>query len=252
MNVSNQQTFEAATYANQKQHSSEWNNEFDYIVCGSGSSGSVVAGRLAENPHVRVLLLEAGGSDETDMVLDTDRWPMNLGGDLDWGFVTEPNPNLNGRSILYSMGKVLGGGSSINVATWSRGHQADWDMYAAEAGDAGLGIRRNPPTSTAAELKTGLVLLIRTSMAWVEQCMCSRQTSGRFFSRDARRGRLFRTEALSKFWRPDDEGGRRLRRRGQHHSRREAAVCIPFLCLSPPTTVQPYRADGCTHHAHPL
>ncbi len=135
MNVSNQQTFEATTYANQKQHPSEWNNEFDYIVCGSGSSGSVVAGRLAENPHIRVLLLEAGGSDETDMVLDTDRWPMNLGGDLDWSFVTEPNPNLNGRSILYSMGKVLGGGSSINVATWSRGHQADWNMYAAEAGD---------------------------------------------------------------------------------------------------------------------
>ena len=86
-----------------------------------------------------MLLLEAGGSDETDMVLDTDRWPMNLGGELDWSFITEPNPNLNGRSILYSMGKVLGGGSSINVGTWSRGHKADWDMYAAEAGDRNWG-----------------------------------------------------------------------------------------------------------------
>ena len=109
--------------------------QFDYIVCGSGSSGSAVAGRLAANPEVRVLLLEAGGSDETDLVLDTDRWPMNLGGELDWSFVTEPNPNLNGRSNLYSMGKVLGGGSSINVGTWSRGHQADWDIYATETGD---------------------------------------------------------------------------------------------------------------------
>jgi choline dehydrogenase len=109
--------------------------QFDYIVCGSGSSGSAVAGRLAANPEVRVLLLEAGGSDETDLVLDTDRWPMNLGGELDWSFVTERNPNLNGRSILYSMGKVLGGGSSINVGTWSRGHQADWDIYATETGD---------------------------------------------------------------------------------------------------------------------
>jgi choline dehydrogenase len=108
---------------------------FDYIVCGSGSSGSVVAGRLAAYPEFRVLLLEAGGSDETELVLDTDRWPMNLGGELDWSFVTAPNPHLNGRSILYSMGKVLGGGSSINVGTWSRGHKADWDMYAAETGD---------------------------------------------------------------------------------------------------------------------
>jgi choline dehydrogenase len=108
---------------------------FDYIVCGSGSSGSVVAGRLAENPDVSVLLIEAGGSDNSDMVLDVDRWPMNLGGDRDWSFFAEPNPNLNGRTILYSMGKVLGGGSSINVGTWSRGHKADWDLYAAEAED---------------------------------------------------------------------------------------------------------------------
>ena len=113
----------------------ELSKQFDYIICGSGSSGSVVAGRLAANPNVNVLLLEAGGSDDTDLVLDTDRWPLNLGGELDWGFVAEPNPNLNGRSILYSMGKVLGGGSSINVGTWSRGHQADWDMYATETGD---------------------------------------------------------------------------------------------------------------------
>jgi choline dehydrogenase len=108
---------------------------YDYIICGAGSSGSVVAGRLAANPDISVLLLEAGGIDETDLVLDVDRWPMNLGGDLDWGFVTEPNPRLNGRTLLYSMGKVLGGGSSINVGTWLRGHKADWDTYAAESND---------------------------------------------------------------------------------------------------------------------
>jgi choline dehydrogenase len=60
---------------------------------------------------------------------------MTLGSELDWGFVAEPNPYLNGRAIPYSMGKVLGGGSSINVSTWSRGHRADWDFYASQAGD---------------------------------------------------------------------------------------------------------------------
>ena len=112
---------------------SEIKRNFDYIVCGSGSSGSVVARRLAENPDVTVLLLEAGGSDETDLIAYPNAWPKMLGSELDWGFVAEPNPKLNGRAISYSMGKVLGGGSSINVCTWSRGHKADWDFYASEA-----------------------------------------------------------------------------------------------------------------------
>jgi choline dehydrogenase len=104
-------------------------SHYDFIVCGSGSSGSVVANRLAENPEVNVLLLEAGGPDETELITNPNRWPMTLGTELDWGFVAEPNPQLNGRAIPYSMGKVLGGGSSINVCTWSRGHKADWDFY---------------------------------------------------------------------------------------------------------------------------
>ncbi len=86
-----------------------------------------------------MLLLEAGGTDETDLVANPNRWPMTLGSELDWGFVAEPNRNLNGRAIRYSMGKVLGGGSSINVSTWSRGHRADWDFYASESGDPSWG-----------------------------------------------------------------------------------------------------------------
>lgn len=108
---------------------------YDFIVCGSGSSGSVVARRLAENPDVSVLLIEAGGSDTAPEVEMAAAWPMNLGSARDWGYTALPNPHLNGRAIPMSMGKVLGGGSSINVMLWARGHKSDWDYYAAEAGD---------------------------------------------------------------------------------------------------------------------
>src|SRR5450631_592552 len=134
-----QKDFAERVRANQHRLAYEIRTEFDYIVCGAGTSGAVVAARLAANPSVRVLLLEAGGSDETDAITDPNRWPMTLGTELDWCFIAESNPRLNGRAIPYSMGKVLGGCSSINVSTWSRGHQADWDFYAAESGEASWG-----------------------------------------------------------------------------------------------------------------
>ena len=130
-----QEDFAARVRANQQQLASQLPTRFDYIVCGAGTSGCVVAARLAADPHAQVLLLEAGGNDEIEVIENPNRWPMTLGSELDWGFVAEANPHLNGRAIRYSMGKVLGGGSSINVSTWSRGHRADWDFYASESGD---------------------------------------------------------------------------------------------------------------------
>src|SRR5262249_32931671 len=120
---------------NQRKLASDIKSHYDFIVCGAGTSGSVVAARLAADLNAQVLLLEAGGTDETDLVMNPNLWPMTLGSELDWGFVAEPNPNLNGRAIPYAMGRVLGGGSSINVSTWSRGHRADWDFYASEVDD---------------------------------------------------------------------------------------------------------------------
>jgi choline dehydrogenase len=120
---------------NQAKLISELRSHYDFIVCGSGSSGSVVARRLAENADVSVLLLEAGGSDDVPSIMEAGQWPANLGSDRDWAFQAQPNPHLNGRAIPMNMGKVLGGGSSINLMVWARGHKNDWDYFASEAGD---------------------------------------------------------------------------------------------------------------------
>jgi choline dehydrogenase len=117
---------------NQAKLASELRPHYDFIVCGSGSSGSVVPLRLAENPDVSVLLLEAGGSDDVPSVMEAGQWPANLGSDRDWAFQAQPNPHLNGRSIPMNMGKVLGDGSSINVMVWARGHKNDWNYFASE------------------------------------------------------------------------------------------------------------------------
>ena len=120
---------------NQQNLTTHLKQRYDFIVCGSGSSGSAVAARLARNPEVSVLLLEAGGSDDVPNVREAIQWPTNLGSERDWAFVSQPNPHLNGRSLPMSMGKVLGGGSAINVMVWARGHKNDWDYFAEEAGD---------------------------------------------------------------------------------------------------------------------
>ena len=128
--------FKERVRANQQKLKANLKSQYDFIVCGSGSSGSVVARRLAENPDVSVLLLEAGGDDDVPSVMESLRWFENLGSERDWKFVDQPNPYLNGRAIPLAMGKVLGGGSSVNVMAWARGHKNDWDSFADEAGDS--------------------------------------------------------------------------------------------------------------------
>ncbi|RME99180.1 MAG: choline dehydrogenase, partial [Alphaproteobacteria bacterium] len=86
---------------------------YDYIIVGAGSAGCVLANRLSEDPRVSVLLLEAGGRDNYVWIHIPVGYLYCMGNPrTDWGFSTEPDPGLNGRSLAYPRGKVLGGCSS--------------------------------------------------------------------------------------------------------------------------------------------
>lgn len=124
---------------NQERLASALRPQYDFIVCGAGTTGSVVARRVAETPEISVLLLEAGGSDDVPSITAAAQWPTNIGSERDWGFHGLPNPRLNGRSIPFSMGKALGGGSAINAMAWARGHRSDWDFFASESADPNWG-----------------------------------------------------------------------------------------------------------------
>ncbi|MGY3618316.1 GMC family oxidoreductase N-terminal domain-containing protein [Bradyrhizobium sp. USDA 10063] len=121
--------------ANQARLATNLKASYDFIVCDSRSSGSVVARRLSEAGAASVLLLEAGASDEVESVADAGLWASNIGSERDWRFVTNPCAHVGGRTFHEAMGKVLGGGSSVNAMIWSRGHKADWDHFANESGD---------------------------------------------------------------------------------------------------------------------
>jgi choline dehydrogenase len=108
--------------------------KFDYIVVGAGSSGCIVAARLTEDPNVRVLLVEAGGTDRTNMFI---AMPGGLpfvyqNKKIGWGIRSGPEPHLHGRTIDEKAGKVLGGGSSINAMIYNRGNPMDYDGWAAD------------------------------------------------------------------------------------------------------------------------
>src|SRR5215831_1386600 len=93
-----QEDFAARVRTNQQQLASKLPTRFDYIVCGAGTAGCVVAARLATDPHTQVLLLEAGASDEREVIEDPNHWLLRLGSDLDWGFVAAANPQSEWKS----------------------------------------------------------------------------------------------------------------------------------------------------------
>ncbi len=110
---------------------------FDYIVVGGGTAGCVLANRLSQDRDVSVLLLEAGGKDDWIWIHIPVGYLYCIGNPrTDWCFRTEAEPGLNGRSILYARGRVLGGSSSINAMIYMRGQARDYDQWARLTGDA--------------------------------------------------------------------------------------------------------------------
>jgi choline dehydrogenase len=112
---------------------------FDYVIVGAGSAGCVLANRLSQDPGKRVALLEAGGKDNYIWIHIPVGYLYCMGNPrTDWGFKTEPDKGLNGRSLNYPRGRVLGGCSSINGMIYMRGQSNDYDQWR-QSGNTGWG-----------------------------------------------------------------------------------------------------------------
>jgi choline dehydrogenase len=125
---------------------------FDYVIVGAGSAGCVLADRLTEDGKSTVLLLEYGGSDRSIYIQMPAALaiPMNMK-KYNWGYESEPEPQLNGRRLHVPRGKVLGGSSSINGLVYVRGNPLDFERWEQEEGASGWGYARVLPYFRRAE-----------------------------------------------------------------------------------------------------
>src|SRR5882757_177816 len=103
---------------------------YDYVIVGGGSAGSVIANRLTEMTDATVVVLEAGGDQITEAVENPSRWNEVLLTDLDWAYMSEPQPGLGGRRVYSASGRGLGGSSNLYHMMHTRGRPADYDDWA--------------------------------------------------------------------------------------------------------------------------
>jgi len=107
----------------------------DYVIVGAGSAGCVLAARLTEDPDVRVTLVEAGGKDRHPNIKIPAAFANQFKTKLDWDYMTEPEPYVDGRSLYIPRGKSLGGSSSMNAMLYVRGRPLDYDLWESAGAD---------------------------------------------------------------------------------------------------------------------
>ena len=125
--------------------------DYDYIIVGGGPAGCVLANRLSEDASIKVLLLEAGGSDWNPLFHMPAGFAKMTKGVASWGWETVPQKHLKNRVLRYTQAKVIGGGSSINAQIYTRGNAADYDLWAGEDGCTGWDYRHVLPYFKRAE-----------------------------------------------------------------------------------------------------
>ncbi len=123
---------------------------YDFIIIGAGSAGCVLANRLSNEPHNKVLLLEAGGADDSPFIHTPALMAMLPDSKYDWRFRTVPQAHCNFRRFPWPRGRTLGGSSSINYMIYTRGHRSDYDRWR-EIGNVGWGYSEVLPYFKKAE-----------------------------------------------------------------------------------------------------
>jgi len=127
----------AQAQSNQAVQLANLRSEYDYIVVGAGAAGCVMTHRLSQNGQASVLVIEGGGTNlDQEKIYNPGIYTRNFGSDTDWGYKSTPQQALNNRVIVAPVGKIIGGGSSINATVWLKGDKADYDTWEAAAGPA--------------------------------------------------------------------------------------------------------------------
>ena len=193
--------------------------ETDYVVIGAGSSGCALVHRLSSDPSIRVLILEAGISGETDpAVLTPGGWVSLVGSSYDWNYATEPESGLDQRRIGVPRGKAHGGSSTINAMAYVRGSRACFDRWRS-LGNPGWGYDDLQPMFTRAE---------RTLA--VSDCLDPHASHLAFLAAATEQG--FRADARHDFNGPQPEGVAGFYQKnildGRRHSA-AAAFLVPAL-----------------------